>query len=157
MSFGVSGRVRGTYDNVVADPCSDFGERVGRARRDEDNVGPPTELLACRNEVRCSCLVSTYTGDLPRCAGRDPQSFAMTAESVERDQRDLWLHVPTIRKLTAHSSASVQTRTRPSDSCSISSAEKKCVDDFEATTWTSTLAYCSQKESNSEPSKGAKP
>lgn len=82
---------------------------------------------------------------LPRLQSRLNRELSVCAIRVgKRDQR------------TAHSSASVQTRTRPSDSCSISSAEKKCVDDFEATTWTSTLAYCSQKRSHSEPSERGK-
>lgn len=43
-------------------------------------------------------------------------------------------------KLTAHSSASVHTRTRPPYSCSNALRSKKCVADLVATTWTSTCS-----------------
>lgn len=45
-------------------------------------------------------------------------------------------------RLTAHSSASVQTLTRSEYTFSISVASKKCVADLVATTWTSTLSCC---------------
>lgn len=35
---------KGTHEDVVADAVGDLGERVGRAGRDEDDVGPPSQL-----------------------------------------------------------------------------------------------------------------
>jgi hypothetical protein len=139
----------GTHDNVVADPCGDFGERVGRARRHENNVCPPTELCKCKlaSQDRAAPGVLPAQRTYLDVQNRVTDLLPRLQSRVEQGSARLLLHASTTRELTAHSSASVQTRTRPVDSRSICSAEKKCVDDFEATTWTSTLAYCSHRGS----------
>lgn len=135
MSFGGTWKAWATHDNVVADACGDFGERVGGARRHKDNVCPSPELRAC-----------TRMGQVPRFSLRPMRGTCLDVQDgvanllprlqsrSDRDQRGCVADYAKTCKLTAHSSASVQTLTRPCDSCSICSTEKKCVEDFEATT-----------------------